>query len=618
MKILATVDLTQVPFSYHQSFLVMSVEHKRLLLRDVRGGDLDPGKLFELQLPESNDYQITASESLLTISRANMPLLEVVFEDSQTIRMRCRGYLSEPEVPLRLEALAKPYNTMIQQDLNTWAFTSYYKEVKLRFQRLSATAQGAQPSVTAKWQDTRHEPIAVHLLPGDEWMVQSYTVSAPKRAHSSLNFDKLARLNQSAFEAWWHGLCPKQLEEPAPAESTQPPSMPGASMPGAFMPGASMPGAFMPGASMHGASRRAAHALWQNFVPKSGLLKYPALYMTKNWMTNIWSWDNCFSALGLIGHAPERAIEQLLMFKDLQSPEGALPDFANDRYASFSSLKPPITGFTLSQLEAISPKLKGMNKRAKRQLYQMVEGQTRFWLTCQQTPLGLPYYSHGNDSGWDNGTFYSEGVPIIAPDLATFLILQIDYLIAHAEDASTANPQGHIAYWQHEQSRLLSLLFSLLWDGRQFGAIKWPEGWRIAPPTKPQTLQALMPLLLGERLPCSVREILLADLKTFEGPFGFATEALDSPHYKYNGYWRGPIWAPSTYLLVAALEACGQSQWAKSVAHKYLHLVAKSGLSENFDPLTGEGLVDTGFAWTAAVYVNFLNQYGTCTHWDTD
>ena len=31
---------------------------------------------------------------------------------------------------------------------------------------------------------------------------------------------------------------------------------------------------------------------------------------------------------------------------------------------------------------------------------------------------------------------------------------------------------------------------------------------------------------------------------------GLATEMPKSNKYESNGYWRGPIWAPTTYLLV--------------------------------------------------------------------
>lgn len=38
--------------------------------------------------------------------------------------------------------------------------------------------------------------------------------------------------------------------------------------------------------------RLAAYLTWANFVPANGFLTHDAMYMSKNWMFNIWSWDN--------------------------------------------------------------------------------------------------------------------------------------------------------------------------------------------------------------------------------------------------------------------------------------------------------------------------------------
>ena len=71
------------------------------------------------------------------------------------------------------------------------------------------------------------------------------------------------------------------------------------------------------------------------------------MYMSKNGMASIWSWDNCFNALALTAHRPDLAWEQLLVMVDLQDPSGVLPDLANDRFVSWSFCKPPVYGWTL-------------------------------------------------------------------------------------------------------------------------------------------------------------------------------------------------------------------------------------------------------------------------------
>lgn len=44
---------------------------------------------------------------------------------------------------------------------------------------------------------------------------------------------------------------------------------------------------------------KAAYITWSSIVHPDGVLKDYAMYMSKLWMYNIWSWDNCFNALNL-------------------------------------------------------------------------------------------------------------------------------------------------------------------------------------------------------------------------------------------------------------------------------------------------------------------------------
>ena len=84
---------------------------------------------------------------------------------------------------------------------------------------------------------------------------------------------------------------------------------------------------------------------------------------------------------------------------------------------------------------------------------------------------------------------------------------------------------------------------------------------------------------------------------------GLATEATDSPLYRANGYWRGPVWAPTTALLADALNRCGRPDVATEIAHRYCDLCNRHGMAENHDAQTGEGLHDSAFAWTSAVFL---------------
>ena len=55
-------------------------------------------------------------------------------------------------------------------------------------------------------------------------------------------------------------------------------------------------------------------------------------------------------------------------------------------------------------------------------------------------------------------------------------------------------------------------------------------------------------------------------------------------------------------LLLDGLRSCGREDRAREAAERFCELVTKSGASENFDALTGEGLRDRAYTWTSSVF----------------
>ena len=86
--------------------------------------------------------------------------------------------------------------------------------------------------------------------------------------------------------------------------------------------------------------------------------------------------------------------------------------------------------------------------------------------------------------------------------------------------------------------------------------------------------------------------------------YGLATEPPTSPHYQDDGYWRGPVWAPSTALIEDGLRVSGYADLADVVSERFRALCERSGFAENFDALSGQGLRDRAYTWTASVYLS--------------
>jgi glycogen debranching enzyme len=337
--------------------------------------------------------------------------------------------------------------------------------------------------------------------------------------------------------------------------------------------------------------KRAGFNLWSCIQSPSGLLKREACYMSLNWMDGVWSWDNLFNALALAGTDPALAGDQILLMADHQDEHGAYPDFLSDGYRHYNFSKPPVQGVLFDELRRLHPRWWTPARTAP--IRRSVERFVNWWLDQRRWPgQELCHYLHGNDSGWDNSTLLVRGAPLVAPDLNAFLVRCCDWLASVSTGRDAAR-------WRRQADVLTAALVGRLWDGRQFVGIKLPEQERVAS----QSLVDCMPLLLGRRLPDPVIAALVARIRTFVAPAGVATEQLDSPLYCADGYWRGPVWGPSTLLIVLGLEQVGEQALARDIARRFCATCARSGFAENFDAVTGVGLRDPGYTWTASAFL---------------
>jgi glycogen debranching enzyme len=341
-----------------------------------------------------------------------------------------------------------------------------------------------------------------------------------------------------------------------------------------------------------------------NLVTPSGWLKRPAMLMSRNWMDQVWSWDNLFNAAAIAVAHPGLAEDQWRVIFDLQDEHGALPDAVSDTWLHYNFSKPPVQGLLYRWMELQRSGF--WNAERKEWFYRHTAAFTDWWLENRRfAGRGLCHYLHGNDSGWDNTTLLREGAPIESPDLNAFLIVQCQLLAQLAQDPRDGER------WQQEADGLTAALLAELWDGEAFvGRLPLKDDMAV----RADSLVACMPLVLGDALPAQVRTALLQQVQRLLTPYGPATEAPESPFYIPDGYWRGPIWGPSTQILVHALHVSGETTLARDVASRFLRLCEKSGFAENFDALSGAPLRDLNYTWTASAFLE-LAAYVAAPDW---
>ena len=71
-------------------------------------------------------------------------------------------------------------------------------------------------------------------------------------------------------------------------------------------------------------------------------------------------------------------------------------------------------------------------------------------------------------------------------------------------------------------------------------------------------------------------------------------------------YWRGPIWINTNWMLFIGLQNYGKFNLADKIKKNSIKLIEKNGFYEYFNPKTGHGIGANNFSWTAALYLDFL------------
>jgi putative isomerase len=551
-------DIKKIPFSRYGSFITISPNHhedgdRPLYLRNIRNGDNDFGEVFRIDLVHEGTplpYQAVLSPTLLRLESA-VGFAEFCITETHVLQIRSQG------TGVRLTGITGAYDYAIPEEDHRWEVNHSRQEM-----RYMLTSIKGRLVVDAPFMEQRCEKIIVDFLPGNplgemEGVIEEFTTVHQPRSYAA--FSEGHELVKKEYQAW--------LERTL-----------------------KIPEKYLRG------KEQASYITWSCVVPPEGMLTRPAMYMSKNWMTNIWSWDHCFNAMALAKNNPDLAWDQFMIFFDLQDGSGMLPDFVNNRSALWNFTKPPIHGWTLRRMWEQND---FVTEEKLREVYRPLEKWTMWWLTFQDSDQdGIPQYNHGNDSGWDNSTIFHKGTPVESPDLSSFLVLQMEVL---AEIACRLGKNDEARKWMSESQALLDRMLDHFWDGHRFVAKRSGTHEII----ESNSLVLYIPLILGNRLPPDILNRLAEDITTkgFLTEYGLATEQPDSPFYKEDGYWRGPIWAPTTMLLVDGLISSGKKEVALEIAKKFCTMAAKSGMAENYNALTGEGLRDPAFTWTSSVFL---------------
>jgi len=563
MKDLFAIE--DVPFSYHESWISIAVprrnnEEKLLWFRNHHSAPNNVFKLIALADGEPVKPGISTEPWALTLSHGH-GVVEICFESPTTVRMRGRGL----SIQLGEQSL------IYSEEAGTFVINA-----RGAFRRYGVQVLKGSFDIKRKVPTQPMFPCAgvISAGSGEYWEIAVDEFWSTWVRPERKSFDECLAAAKKSFSDFV-GAMPEVDEK-----------------------------------------HRKTHALacyinWSCTVGPCGHIKRPSLLMSKQWMSNVWSWDHCFNGMALAKGHPGLAIDQMLTMVDHQDEFGCYPDSVNDTWMHFNFAKPPVHGWAFRDIMERMPQPPSAD--TVRTMYDSLSAQVNWWMSyrckvpgirCQDKESSyrsLPYYLHGNDSGWDNSTMFDFGVPLVAPDLSALLVVQMDVLSGIASDLEK---EDEAREWKVRADALFALLMKELWAGDHFVAKLANDGAVV----ESQSLIPWLGMIMGDRLPRDVQEHMKAGIESHLTEWGLATERTDSPKYNSNGYWRGPIWGPSTVIAVTGLERCGFHDLARDIAARFSRLCDKSGFAENYDAVSGASLCDPAYTWTASAYLLLLER----------
>lgn len=543
-------------YSRFGSYISIVERRGKLYLQSMVGGRWNDGEeLFELLMIDRAGNRLPFEvemypERLVLVSESGSVAICVVGIDTALVRGQGVG--------LRLirNTTERMFDYAFSPDGIRWEINSFDAAIKagLRSQR-------GMLRVEAPWDRIHTTDIRADFLPDaqgiSEGQIHLYDSVWRHDAGAAFDFEEAITRNAREFAAW--------LAETLP-----------------------VPERWQTG------RETAALVHWSSVVAPQRRLGRSTMLMSKDLMNRVWSWDHCFNALALARQDSALAWDQFALFFDHQDVQGALPDFLADSLCSFSFCKPPVHGWALHHLMQSAGLV---DDTRLQEIYMPLVRWTEWWFNyrCDAGDI-IPKYFHGNDSGWDNGTATADGLPVQSPDLCAYLVVQMDVL---ATLAARLGKPDEAARWKQRAGELLSRMIAYFWTGERFVPKHALTGARVSG----DSALMLVPLILGERLPSQIRAQLVNEVQRFMTEHGIPSEHPTSLYFVPDGYWSGAIWAPYTYQIVDGLLACGEHELALDLSRRFCEMANRSGMAENFDPFTGDGLKDAAYTWTASVFL---------------
>lgn len=146
-----------------------------------------------------------------------------------------------------------------------------------------------------------------------------------------------------------------------------------------------------------------------------------------------------------------------------------------------------------------------------------------------------------------------------------------------------------------------------LWDG--FYKQYYSRTFITHKLVKEPSIATLMPLYAGTIDKERASELVktLKSSKQFWTEFPIPSVPISSTWYKELGYWQGPTWINTNWLIADGLRRYGFESEADEIIGKSIDLITKNGPYEYFSATSGEPAGAKNFSWTASLIIEMIS-----------
>lgn len=359
--------------------------------------------------------------------------------------------------------------------------------------------------------------------------------------------------------------------------------------------------------------RAALDAAWTGTYAAPSPATYPWQFL----------WDSCFHAVIWAALGDGRAAVELAAVFRWQAPSGFVPHVSYERDPAFladfwgrpgasSITQPPMFGHAAAELARRGVDVPAdVVERAAAGLRFLLERRHRvdgLVACCHPWETGADHSPRWDDwcpGGFDPARWYDRKGELLASVRRTaagdpvanpaFVVAPAGFNALVAFNAAELAP---LAGDDRLGAAAVELAEALddQWDGDR-------RTWRDAGPQAAgsgatRTVDGLLPALVSrrpERVAAALADTV--DDRAHGGACGPAGVHRDEPAFAPTVYWRGPAWAPLTYLLWLAARRAGDAAVAERLAAMAVLGATRSGLAEYWEPDTGTGLGAIPQSW---------------------